>query len=373
MQVLVTGAYGFIGQNLVQALRREQGIDIALFGAKDSMDHLRTEVERADIIFHLAGANRPAETSDFEKINTNLTSTICDLLRSSDSTKRTKQIVFSSTIQATLDNPYGKSKLAAEECVRNLARTNNILPRIYRLPNVFGKLSRPHYNSVVATFCSQIANKQPIHISNPEHELRLVYIDDVVQSFLRHLNPGHDTQQDWQVDKEHRCTLQGLADRIRQVDAIRDTLLIPDMSDPLTKALHTTYLSFVDPHKMSTPATVKTDPRGWLFELTKSKAFGQVFVSSTLPGVTRGNHYHDSKIEKFCLVQGDAIIRLRKLDASDVIEYPVNDREIRITDIPPGYTHSIENVGAVPMIVLFWANEIFDPNRPDTHMEFVLK
>ena len=370
MRVLVTGAYGFIGQNLVQALRREKGVEIALFGAKDSMEGLRVEVERADVIYHLAGANRPSDINDFARINRDLTSTICDWLGCCDSKK---QIVLSSTIQATLDNAYGKSKLAAEECVRNLARTGTIIPRIYRLPNVFGKLSRPHYNSVVATFCSQIANKQPIHISNPEHELRLVYIDDVVQSFLRHLSPGDDKQLDWQVETEHRCTLQGLADRIRQVDAIRDSLLIPDFSDPLTKALHSTYLSFVDPREMSTLATVKTDPRGWLFELTKSKTFGQVFVSSTLPGVTRGNHYHDSKIEKFCLVQGDAIIRLRKLDSGEVIEYPVNDREIRITDIPPGYTHSIENVGPVPMIVLFWANEIFDPNRPDTHMEFVLK
>ena len=370
MRVLVTGAYGFIGRNLVQALRREIGVEIAFFGAKDSMDGLRAEVERADVIYHLAGANRPSDINDFTRINRDLTSTICDWLASCDSKK---QIVLSSTIQATLDNAYGRSKLAAEECVRNLARTGTIIPRIYRLPNVFGKLSRPHYNSVVATFCSQIANKQPIHISNPEHELRLVYIDDVVQSFLRHLSPGDDKQLDWQVETEHRCTLQGLADRIRQVDAIRDSLLIPDFSDPLTKALHSTYLSFVDPREMSTLATVKTDPRGWLFELTKSKTFGQVFVSSTLPGVTRGNHYHDSKIEKFCLVQGDAIIRLRKLDSGEVIEYPVNDREIRITDIPPGYTHSIENVGPVPMIVLFWANEIFDPNRPDTHMEFVLK
>jgi len=349
MQVLVTGAYGFIGQNLVQALRREKGFEIALFGAKDSMDRLRVEVEKADVIYHLAGANRPSDINDFTRINSDLTSTICKWLGSCDTKK---QIVLSSTIQATLDNAYGRSKLAAEECVRNLAKTKNISPRIYRLPNVFGKLSRPHYNSVVATFCSQIANKQPIHISNPDHELRLVYIDDVVQSFLRHLSSNSDGQQDWQVDTEHQCTLQQLADRIRQVDAIRDTLLIPGMSDPLTKALHTTYLSFVDPLRMSTLATVKTDPRGWLFELTKSKAFGQVFVSSTLPGVTRGNHYHDSKIEKFCLVQGDAIIRLRKLDSGEVIEYPVNDREIRITDIPPGYTHSIENVGATPMIVL---------------------
>ena len=370
MRILITGAYGFIGQNLVQALRREKGVEIALFGAKDSMDGFHDEVERADVIFHLAGANRPSDVNDFAKINSGLTSTICEWLVGS---KSPKQIVLTSTIQATLDNAYGKSKLAAEECVRNLAKTNNISPRIYRLPNVFGKLSRPHYNSVVATFCSQIANNQPIHISNPDHELRLVYIDDVVQSFLRHLTSSDDKQVDWKVETEHKCTLQELADRIRQVAAIRDTLLVPEMSDPLTKALHTTFLSFVDPRGMSTLATVKTDPRGWLFELTKSKAFGQVFVSSTLPGVTRGNHYHDSKIEKFCLVQGDAIIRLRKLESDEVIEYPVNDREIRITDIPPGYTHSIENVGAVPMIVLFWANEIFDPNRPDTHMEFVLK
>ncbi len=301
VKVLVTGAEGFIGSSLVRALRRKEGISTATVGSGDSREALASKIEYADVVYHLAGANRPKDPKEFQEVNADLTQFICQCLEKSNTRKR---VVYSSSVQAELENDYGRSKRAAEEHLLQLKSNSLIQPVIYRLPNVFGKGSKPHYNSAIATFCSQIAKGEPIQVSDPSRQMQLVYIDDVVSEFLRHLGEVEDAAIYWEVHPIHRCTLQSLVDRIYEIANIRESLCIPDLKDPLNKALYTTYQWFVDPTKWASDAVMRHDARGWLFELTKSSTFGQVFVSKTLPGITRGNHYHETKLEKFCLIQG---------------------------------------------------------------------
>jgi UDP-2-acetamido-2,6-beta-L-arabino-hexul-4-ose reductase len=227
---------------------------------------------------------------------------------------------------------------------------------------------------VVATFCHNLARGLEITVNDPNREMELVYIDDVVATFLRHLNSAPEpARQRYSVGRTFRVTLGELADRIRRLHAIRETLTVPDLGADLMKCLHATYLSFLPEDGFGYPVKLNTDNRGWLFELIKSEHFGQIFVSKTIPGITRGNHYHDTKVEKFCVIQGQGVIRFRQIDSDRILEYPVDDRAIRVVDIPPGYTHSIENTGEGEMICLFWANQIFAPGRPDTYFDPVIQ
>jgi UDP-2-acetamido-2,6-beta-L-arabino-hexul-4-ose reductase len=288
---------------------------------------------------------------------------------------RRTPVVLSSSIQAALDNPYGQSKRGAEEVLLEYHQTTGAPIYLYRFPNVFGKWSRPHYNTVVATFCHNISRGLPVEVSNRDHLIQFVYVDTVVQEFLKiAARDAHDPDTTrHEVAEVHSIALGELHDLLVSFRENRQKSLLPDLSNPLVKYLYSTYLSFSDPEAFSYPVDLKTDERGWLFELVKSPFAGQVFVSRTKPGITRGNHYHDTKIEKFCVIQGEGLIRFRHVLGDDIIEYPVSDREIRIVDIPPGYTHSIENTGGSDMVTLFWANEIFDPQRPDTCFEKVIR
>lgn len=369
-QILITGANGFIGKNLDLALQRTGEFQLVHSLRSDSNDALRNKVRDADVVFHLAGANRPQDPSDFQKINVEVSRTIVDAIR--ECTTKPQRLIYSSSIQALADNPYGHSKRQAETLIESIAGIENKVVQIYRLPNVFGKWSRPEYNSAVATFCYNIARGLPITISAPERLMEMVYVDDVVRTWMEQLRGTPSSDIYCEVNPVLRCTLANLAERIQAIHDMRTSLHVPDLSDRLNHALHATYTSFLPENDLARSVQLRTDERGWLFELTKSSAFGQVFVSTTKPGVTRGNHYHDSKIERFCLVQGKGLIRFRKIDTEEVIEYPVSDSNIQLVDIPPGHTHSIENVGESDMLVLFWANEIFDPNVPDTYFEKVL-
>ena len=273
-----------------------------------------------------------------------------------------------------LDNPYGRSKKQAEDAVLAYGQRTGASVYVYRLANLFGKWSRPNYNSVVSTFCYNISHDLPIQINNPDTILQLVYIDDVIAEFVEilegHVTPGEDGF--CTVPRLLTITLQGLADLLASFRGSRQTAVLPNMDDPLTKSLYTTYLSYLETDDFAYAPNLKVDQRGWLFELIKSPAMGQIFVSQTKPGITRGGHYHHTKVEKFIVVQGEAVIRFRKVDGSDVIEYPVSGADVRIVDIPPGYTHDITNVGTTDVITLFWACEIFDPQRTDTYMMEVL-
>ena len=319
----------------------------------------------------MAGANRPKDQSDFQRINVDVTKTIVDAIK--DNPIKNQRLVYSSSIQASVDSSYGISKRQAEELIETIDGLECKEAHIYRLPNVFGKWSRPEYNSAVATFCHNIARGLPITVSTPERKMEMVYIDDVVRTWIKLLHETSSTGVYCEVQPVLCCTLADLAKRIYAIHQMRLNLRVPDLSDQLNLALHATYTSFLPETDLARSVQLRIDERGWLFELTKSPAFGQVFVSTTKPGVTRGNHYHDSKIERFCLVRGKGLIRFRKTDSERILEYPVDDIDIRIVDIPPGYTHSIENVGDTDMIVLFWANEIFDPAIPDTHFEKVIR
>lgn len=369
--VLVTGAAGFIGRNLVTALQRRYDVAITAISRADSWDALASALLQADVVYHLAGVNRPQAEEEFALGNADFTRQIVEHL---ERHHRRPTIVIPSSIQAALDNPYGRSKKAAEEVLCDYAGRSGAAIAIYRLPNVFGKWSRPNYNTVVATFCHNIARNLDIVISDPNRELELVYIDDVVAAFLRHLDePPDPARQRYSVTRIFRVSLGELAARIRRLHAIRASLVVPDLADDLTRCLHATYLSFLPEGEFAYPVRLNSDDRGWLFELIKSEHFGQVFISKTLPGVTRGDHYHDTKLEKFCVVQGEAVIRFRHVHSDAIIEYPVSGSDIRVVDIPPGYTHSIENTGKEEMICLFWANRIFAPDAPDTYWEKVKK
>jgi len=363
--ILITGAAGFVGSNLRSALSRRDDVEVIGVDLDDDPALLEDGAARADVVYHLAGVNRPEHEHEFVTGNVDLTR---DLLGLIEAAGNKPVFVLSSSIQAERDNPYGRSKLGAEQVVLDWQARTGGAACVYRLPNLFGKWSRPNYNTVVATFCHNIARDLPIQINNPDHVLELCYGDDVVAALLRHLDqPPAPDRTRWTVTRTFRVTLADLADRIRAFAAMRTTLVVPDLADDLNRCLHATYLSFLPEDDFAYPVTLRTDNRGWLFELLKSPHFGQIFVSTTHSGITRGDHPHDSKIEKFCLIQGRAAIRFRHIFKGEVLTYEVDDKNIRIVDIPPGYTHHIENIGDTEMVVLFWANEPFDPDRPDTY------
>lgn len=363
MQVLVTGANGFVGKNLCTVLARREDVQLVRFDVDSAPADLEAALASADVIFHLAGINRPKDVSEFKTGNTGFTGEICDKLIALG---RSPKLVLSSSVQAELDNPYGVSKREAEDVVCRYSQKTDAAGVVYRLKNLFGKWCRPNYNSVTATFCHNIATGQPIQISNPANAIDLTYIDDVIAAFVSELADGTPGFRFAEPLPSRKITLGELAALITGFRDSRKTLLLPDVSDPFVKALYSTYLSYLPTGEFAYGLDIKIDNRGSLAELIKSPSCGQMFISRTKPGITRGNHYHHTKVEKFMVVQGEAAVRFRQIDGRDVIEYRVRGEEYKVVDIPPGYTHSIENVGASELVTLFWANEIFDSNRPDT-------
>ena len=370
--VLVTGSDGFLGRNLCVALRRLDGVQTLCFDVQNTLEELEQQVAQADFIFHLAGVNRPKDEEEFAKGNADLTRLLCEFAEKHQSKA---PILLSSSTQAESENPYGQSKKAAEETLMGYGQRTGVPVLVYRFPNLFGKWSRPNYNSVVSTFCYNIAHDLEIQVNDPACTVTFAYVNDVVDEFLRQMESADDlerTQVYYEIAETSSVSLGTLAGLIRAFRAVRDGGPIPDLSDTFTRKLYSTFLSYYDMKNFAYPATMNTDNRGWLFELIKSEQFGQIFVSTTHPGITRGNHGHDTKVEKFCVIQGQGVIRFRQIVTNEFVEYPVSGENIQIVDIPPGYTHSIENTGDTEMITLFWANEIFDPEKPDTYFEPVL-
>lgn len=365
MKVLVTGSSGFIGKHLVEALRRRPDTEVIGYDIGTPASQLGRGLQLADVIYHLAGVNRPQSIEEFKTGNSDFTSSLCYSLAA---LCRKPVLVLSSSIQAAIENPYGQSKLIAENEVAAWAERNQAKTVIYRLKNVFGKWCRPNYNSVTATFCHNIAHGLPISISDPGRELELIYIDDVVASFLECLaiavQPCVERRE---VPISYRVTVGDLAAKIQSYRDSRQNLTLPSFEDEFTRRLYATYLSYLDGAALSYGLEQKTDPRGSLAEFMKSPSFGQIFVSRTKPGITRGNHYHHTKTEKFMVVEGEAVIRFRHIATNEVIEHRVNGVDFKVVDIPPGYSHSIENVGTEELVTLFWASEIFDPSRADVY------
>jgi len=370
LRVLVTGDRGFIGRNLTARLRLLEDFDLFLYDIDSDEADLRVWLGQADVVFHLAGVNRPQNVEDFETGNAGFTHQICDILRQSG---RAPRLVMSSSIQAELDNPYGVSKRRAEESLRAFSKETGAPVSIYRLKNVFGKWCRPEYNSVTATFCHNIARDLPVSISDPLREIDLIYVDDIVDTFIGELSstPGVASSESEYAFKEispsYRITLGELAGRIQAFHEMKHTLMVPDFSQRFNQCLYATYLSYLEPGAREYGLDIKSDSRGNLAEFIKSCHFGQVFVSRTRPGITRGNHYHHTKTEKFFVIAGEGLIRMRQIESNEVIEYRVSGKDYRVVDIPPAHTHSITNVGEGEMITLFWASEVFSPDRPDTY------
>lgn len=366
INVLVTGANGFVGKNLCAHLARNEQVTLFRYDLDNAPQELDRALAVADVVFHLAGINRPPNVEQFQSGNAGFTEEICRKLAALG---RKPKIVLTSSIQAELENPYGLSKRGAEEAVRRYCQETGAVGVVHRLKNLFGKWCRPNYNSVTATFCHNVAHDLPIQISDPANVVDLTYIDDVIAAFLRELEAVDTGVGGYRLADplpSRRITLGELAELIRSFRRQRQTLLLPDFVDEFVRALYGTYLSYLDTDAFAYGLDIKSDARGSLAEFIKSPGMGQIFISRTRPGITRGNHYHHTKTEKFMVVQGEAVIRFRRIDDGQVVEYRVGGEEYRVVDIPPGYTHSIENVGSDELVTLFWASEIFDPAIPDT-------
>lgn len=364
-KVVVTGADGFIGRNVMARLRRMESLEVETIILDDGPESYAEKLQGADAIIHLAGVNRPKNVSEFQEGNSSLTQQLLDNVDKA----KTPKFIITSSAQAVLDNPYGVSKLEAEQAVEEAVGKGTVEGVIYRLPGVFGKWCLPNYNSVVATFCHNIAHDLPIEIRDPEYAVTLVYVDDVAAALLGHLDSpaeeGKLTRPE--ISTTFSISLGELAQTLRDFRESRKSLQAPKVGDTLEKYLYSTYLSYLPRKEFSYPMELRSDNRGDLFEWIKSPGFGQIFVSTTKPGITRGNHFHHTKVEKFLVIRGEAIIRFRKIDEEAVIEYPVSGEHPQVVDIPPGYTHNITNTGEGELITLFWANEIFDQERPDTY------
>jgi UDP-2-acetamido-2,6-beta-L-arabino-hexul-4-ose reductase len=363
-RILITGGRGFLGRNLAVHLLERKDCETRIFDQENSVEDLKSWVLDADVIFHLAGVNRPQDPIDFERGNAGLTEQVCQFLRGN---RRSPKIVFSSSIQAELDNPYGASKAKAENALRQFAAETGACVRIYRLKNLFGKWCRPNYNSVTATFCHNIANDLPISVSDPAREVELSYVDDVVAAFLSEIDGRQTAGEAGAEIPTYKIQLGDLAGRIQAFHEMRNTLTLPDFAEWFNRALYATYLSHIPPAARQHNLEIRSDARGSLAEFIKQKHLGQIFVSRTKPGVTRGNHYHHTKTEKFFVVEGDGLIRMRAVEGGLVEEYSVTGSAYQVIDIPPGFTHSIKNVGKREMVTLFWSSELFNPDRPDTY------
>ncbi|OIR13365.1 NAD dependent epimerase/dehydratase family protein [mine drainage metagenome] len=364
--VVVTGAGGFIGRHVVDALGREDRVQVLAVTRATSEADRSEAFGRADVVIHLAGVNRPQDESEFEAENVGATRELCER------TSRSKPplIAYASSTQAALDNPYGRSKLRAEAVLKDWVDSNGRgRVVIFRLTNVFGKWCRPNYNSVVATFCHNLARDLPITVNDESRPMELVHVDDVTAAFLALVRgeamPPAGSSELREVGPTHCITLGQLASTLRSLRASRESLVMPSLEGDWMRKLYGTYLSYLPQDGFAYDLQKKSDARGVLAEFMKSEQFGQIFVSRTNPGVTRGNHFHHTKTEKFLVLDGQALVRFRRIEGGEVVEYSVAGTDLRVIDIPPGWVHSIENVGSGELVTLFWASEIFDPQRPD--------
>lgn len=364
MRVLVTGADGFIGKNLIVHLAEQKDINVMSFTRADSVASLSDKLKEVDFLFHLAGINRPKEIAEFDEGNAGLTQ---QLIAAIEASGRAIPIVYTSSIQAELDNPYGMSKRAAEKALLDYADRLAVPVYIYRLPNVFGKWSKPHYNSAVATFCHNIARGLPIQINDPSARVRLVYVDDVVRAFIGLMDEGVSSAGFCDVNPVYEITVGDLANKIQTYHDSRHSLITEPVGCGLDRALHATYLSFLEPGDFSYDLVKHEDPRGVFVEMLKTKDSGQFSFFTAHPGITRGGHYHHTKTEKFLVLKGQALFRFRHVVTGEYYELATTGSQPQVIETVPGWTHDITNVGEDEMIVMLWANEMFDRDHPDTY------
>lgn len=365
MKILVTGAMGFVGKNLVLELKNRGYEDIFCYDVNSSEEELEKYTKECEFVFHLAGVNRPKDQKEFMEGNFGFTSLLLEKLKKYSNKA---PILISSSIQASLSNPYGESKKAGEDLIFAYGKENDVKVFVYRLPNVFGKWCRPNYNSAVATFCHNIANNLPITVNDPDVVMNLVYIDDVVNEFINALeNKANKDDNYCKIPVVHTIKLGEIAQMIKGFKKSRESLIVPDQENEFSKKLYATYLSYLPKNEFSYPLNMHVDERGSFTEFLKTEEYGQVSVNVAKPGIVKGNHYHHTKNEKFLVVSGKASIKFRLPHSEEIIEYIVSGDKLEVVDIPTGYTHNIENIGDTDLVTIMWANEKFDPDKPDTY------
>lgn len=365
MKILVTGAKGFIAKNLIAELKNRNYHDIIEFDIDTPIELLDKYTKECEFVFHLAGVNRPQDDKEFMQGNSGFTSTLLDNLNNN---RNKCPVLITSSIQAELDNPYGKSKKSGEDMMFFYEKETGAKVLVYRLPNVFGKWCRPNYNSAVATFCNNIASGLPIQVNDPNVVMNLVYIDDVIHEFINALTGKENKKAGFcYVETAYKVQLGRIVELIKSFKASREIINIPDMSDALTRKLYSTYLSYLPRNGFNYSLKMNIDNRGSFTEFIKTADRGQISINISKPGITKGNHWHHTKNEKFLVVSGKGIIRFRKIDSNEVVEYSVSSDLLEVLDIPTGYTHNITNIGDTDMVTVMWANGPFDPEKPDTY------
>lgn len=382
MKILVTGAKGFVGRNLVSQLHNIQSgkarnygmewkeLTVFEYDVNSDASELDVYCRQADFVFNLAGVNRPKESSEFMKGNFGFASTLLDTLKKYGNTC---PVMLSSSTQAAQDNPYGESKRAGEQLMFDYSKETGAKVLVYRFPNVFGKWCRPNYNSAVATFCHNIAHDLPIQVNDPDVVMNLVYVDDVVDELLAALNGREHRKGDYcEVPVVHTITLGSIAVLIKSFRRMSENLDVPDLSDAFTKKLYSTYLSYLPVEKFRYPLKMNVDERGSFTEIIRTADRGQFSVNISKPGITKGQHWHHTKNEKFVVVSGHGLIQLRKIGCEEIIEFEVSGDRIEAVEMIPGYTHNIINLSETEdLVTVMWCNECFNPERPDTYFEKV--
>ena len=366
MRVLVTGSNGFIGKNLISHLQEIENIEIITYDKEDSFSKIEDNINNIDFIFHFAGINRPQSPEEFYQGNSDLTKKIVDLIKN-----KNIPLIITSSIQAVKDNDYGKSKKIAEDYI--IENLDNYY--IYRLHNVFGKWSRPNYNSVVATFCYNISHDLDITINDPSTSLELIYIDDIISEFISIMNGNKPDEKNGEycyINPRYNVTLEYIANKLYEFKDSMNSIYVPNTGNDFVKKLYSTYISYVDVDKTFVNAVKNVDERGAFIELLRTKDSGQFSVSFSKPGIVRGNHYHHTKLERFIVIKGKAKISFSSvIDENDNYSFIVDDNDIKIVTITVGYTHNIENIGEDEMILAIWCNELFDKEKPDTYFKKV--
>ena len=382
MKVLVTGAKGFVGKNLVAQLNNikdgkarcygDLKIDVVYeYDIDSTIEELDAFCKDCDFVFNLAGVNRPQNQEEFMQGNFGFASTLLDTLKKHGNKC---PVMISSSTQAALDNPYGESKRAGEQLMFSYAEETGAKVLVYRFPNLFGKWCRPNYNSAVATFCNNIANDLPIQVNDPKVVLNLVYIDDLVDEMIAALKgEEYRKEQFCEVPIVHSVALGEIVEMLYKFKEQPQSLIVPEIpNNSFIKKLYSTFLSYFPKEKVAFPLKMNVDDRGSFTELLKSKDVGQVSINISKPGITKGQHWHNSKWEFFIVVAGHGLIQERKIDTDEVIEFEVSGEKIEAIHMLPGYTHNIINLSETEnLVTVMWANESFDPNRPDTYFEVV--
>ena len=371
MKVLITGAGGFVGKNLQQHLAERKDVEVVCFTRANTVAELPRLLDGVEFVFHLAGVNRPQDPQEFVTGNADLTAALVAAVEGEmQASGRRIAIVCSSSTQAARDNPYGASKRAAEDLLRAFAARTGAAAHVLRLPNVFGKWCRPNYNSAVATFCHNIARGLPIEINDPAAPVTLVYVDDVVERFIE-LMDGADAAVDAEgfatVTPQYTTTVGEIAGLIETFRASRDTLVTERVGTGLVRALYSTYVSYLPPELFAYTVPMHGDARGVFVEMLKTPDCGQFSFFTAHPGITRGGHYHHTKTEKFLVIKGEARFKFRQMQTGEEHELVTSGAKAEIVETVPGWTHDITNIGSDEMVVMLWANEVFDRAKPDTY------